>query len=58
MNARGRYGSLTERNNGTIKKIAHLELILRLSLKNMTTSDSNGIWRGMFQLTSVPVLWK
>ena len=49
--------SLTERNSGTIKKTAHLELILRLSSKNKeTTSHNSGIWRGMFQLTGVSVL--
>jgi len=36
---------------------AHLELTTTIELKNITTSsDNNGILRGMFQLTSVPVL--
>ena len=34
-------------------KTANLEFILRLTA---TTSDSNGIWRAQFKLTSVPVL--
>jgi len=27
-----------------------------IELKNITTSDYSGVWRGVFQLTSVPVL--
>jgi len=50
------YISLTECNSGTIKRIAHFELILQMSSKYKKLHPTIMASGGTFQITSVPVL--
>jgi hypothetical protein len=47
--------SLTDCKRGTVHKLP-FAVNITIALKNTTLCDNSDIWRGVFKLTSVPVL--